>query len=768
MSDVQVLHLATLHEGAYGYLYAVRVRVIFTVREGNRLLRAVVKDIESGPGSGPTYELDLFIHGRWQCALINVHNGSRLCLQCPRVRLCGGTSNSSRLSLHLEDFSTSKTPSKFQAVRVLNDRLEPFHTVTFQTLSSAQTLRAPGSCLQATGLLKESANSCRKRQRTGADAKPVILQPRANVRPSPRGPTTGVGKKSDHDYKKIAHVIDSVDSLMRAPVNVFGVVIDARAACVTRGTGLRSEISIADESCYNTDEVALKTLQVYTFEDYIMNAIPFRAYGDVVCVRRGLVEQYTDVSTGTSTAQLNIKFYAAVIVWQYDTDSLQPCLSRMALNKSKSNDTFELPPADQSRIHELRTWVRKFIHRRFRSPRNYIYTVPEILNRASLADESVQMLDIVAQVCYVSEEGLNLCLRITDGLKQPGLGEQIITLRSEVDKTVMSRAKATKFHDFQRGWGNRPNLPAWVLLKDVRVITIAGTTLYLLRMDKFSSTILFLDDDAPLVRMVKEQYLNVGGNNFQESNAAVPLQPCTDVQRVEIRKRIQMKAPHVRSALKLDSMEGCRISTRDRGSLGKDSVKLTQTEPLYDRIPLSEISDMFSDFNSGKEIVHRLLVSVVACMSPRNIALVIRPICRNCNSYAQITPEGDLEKFRCDNCAQMFESREDSRLRWTVVVQLLVKDFSGRAVELWIEGDEGEKFFGCSGGFTDGNDESGTRRIRSALNAVTLPRHVLECCVFAYKYTDKNDVPHVACKVVGTKLLSGFISKDSKRAVPEN
>lgn len=768
MSEVQVLHLATLHEGDYGYLYAVRVHVVSTVRKGDRLLRAVVKDIESSPGTGPTYELDLFPHGRWQCALINVHNGSRLCLQCPRVRLGASTSNSSKLSLHLEDLPISRMPSKFQAVRVLNDRLEPFHTVTIQTLSSPQTLRTPGSCPQVTGYLKESAYSCRKRQRTGADAKSVILRPRANVRSSTFGPTTKPGAKSDLDYKKIAHVINSVDSLMKAPVNVFGVVTDARAPYPTRGTGLRSEISIADESCYNSDEMGLRTLQVYTFEDYIKNAIPFRAYGDIVRVRRGLVEQYTDVRTGTTTAQLNIKFYATVIVWQYDTDSLQPCVSRMSLNKSKPNDTFELPPAEQRRIHELRNWVRKFLHRRFRSPRNYIFTVPEVLNRTSMSDESVQVLDMVAQVCYVSDEGINICLRITDGLKRPGLGQQTITLRSEVDKIVMSKAQASKFQDFHRGWGKRPNLPAWVLLKDVRAVTIAGTTLYLLRMDKFSSTILFLDDDAPLVRMVKEQYLHAGENNFQESHATVPLQPCTGVQRVEIRKKIQMKAPHVRSAVKLNSVEGCRISTRDRRALDKDSVKLTQTEPLYARIPLSDISDMFSDFNGGKEIVHRLLVSVVAFMSPRNMAHVFRPICRTCNSYAQITPEDDLEKLRCDNCAQVFESRTNSRLRWTVVVQLLVKDLSGRAVELWIEGDEGEKFFGCLGGFTDGNDESVARRIRRALNAVILPRHVLECCVFAYRYMDKNDVPHIACKVVGTKLLSGFFDNDSEKAVSEN
>lgn len=767
MSGAQVLHLATLREGHYDFLYAVRVRIIFVVREGNRLLQTVVRDLEGSAGTGPTYELDLFIHGRWQNALHDVHQGSRLCLQCPRIRPSVGNSRSSRLALHLEDLPTSEMPSKFQVVSFLNDRRETIHSVTFQTLSLPRPSHTAKSCPHPVVRLREpSPNSRKKRRRVAATTNSVIPQPRGKAYSSRSASAAGAATTPDDKFKKIAHVIDSVGNLVSTPINVFGIVTDARAACFTRGTGFRSEISLADESCYDSGEVPLKNLQVYTFEDQVTDAIPFRSYGDIVRVRRGLVKQYTDRRTRGTTAQLYIKFYATVNVWQYDTDSLEPCLSRMALNKSKANEAFHLPPTDQNRLQELRAWVRNFIHRWFRSPRDYIYTVPEVLNRSSMADESVQMLDIVAQVLHVSEEGPNLCMKITDGFKRPCPEHQLI-VRSEVDEGGISKAKITKFLDFQRGWSNRPSLPAWVLLKDVRVVTSAGKTFCLLRIGKFSSTILFLDDNAPLVRLVKRQYLNIQENSLQEHDATVPLQHCTDVQQVE-RREVQVRAPHVRNALKSNNMESRCISSHGQRSPDKDLVKLTQTEPLYDQIPLSEVSKMISDFISGKEIVHRLLVTVVACTFPRNMAHVLRPVCRQCKTHCQISSENDLERFQCDSCGQLFENRGDSRLRWTVVVRLLVRDRSGRAVELWIEGDEGEKFFGLAEGFANGNDESETRQMRRILNTITLPRSVLECCVFAYRYMDTNDIPHVACKLVGTKLLAGYNKKGSDETVSRN
>lgn len=769
MSGVQVVHLATLQGGNHRSLYAVRVRVVFVVLERRKLIRAVVKDVESSAGTGPTYELDLILHGRWQNVLQSVRSGSLLCLQCPCVRVAADNPRSSTLALHLDDYSSSKTPSRAQAVRFLNDLFQPTYSVTFDSLPSTRTSYSASNRLRTMDeRLKEPPHVHRKRQRDDGSVTVGMQHSKRTARSTPHGSSDGGSTTRNGNCKKIADVVDSVNALLGTRVDVFGILTDARAACPTRGTGFRSEICLADESSYRPGGAPLKTVQVFTFEDRVKDAIPFRAYGDIVRVRRGIVERYIDKRTATTTVQLNVKFYATVFVWQYDTDSFQPCLSRKALNKSTKDITHSVPLEDQKRVHELRQWVRNFIHRRYTPPRDYIYTIPEVLHRVSMADESAQVLDIVARVRSISEEGPKFCMRLTDGLRELRHDCQIIELSSHADVAGMERTNATKLYDFYYGWGTRPRLPAWVFLKNVRVVTSAGKTVFLLRVDRFTSTILFLDDNAPLVRLIKQQYANIRDDALPANDEAAPSQNRTDLEQVDVPKRIQVRPPCGPGPSNFRDMEACHTPRRLRRCSVTDPLKMTQTEPLYDRIPLSNISQMIFDINSGKKIVHRLLVSVVACTYPRNLAHGCRPVCQNCKAYVHVAFKDGRDEFHCDNCEQTFDDRLDSRMCWKFAVRLRVDDSSGRAVELWIEGNEGEKFFECVGDSVRKNGETNVRLMRRILNVIIQPRHVLECCVLGYKYTNVNDIHHVAGKVVGTKLVPRCIDKNSKETVSEN
>lgn len=767
-NGVQVLRLATLHEEHNHVIHAIRVYVTSIVLNAGQLLWATVTDVQSSQDQdhAARFEAELHVHGRWQKHLNGLRIGTPLMLKCAAIRRSNPDSALSSFILHLDDpphsFNSAQT-----VVFFLSKSLRISRIVAYSDLLTAQVSVEPHEPFPSaktspqetsgppSGLLTTQIHGPSKHHENEYHRKRPRIQQLRSVESSPRIAFTNTEHVPVQAYKCIRQIVDDNAALVKTRVDVFGVIVDARAPYLTRGTGLRSELCLVDETSIRGDDS--KNLRVYTFEDCAKDALPFRSFGDVVRVRRGVIEVYKDGGGSSNRAQLNLKFFSTVLIWRYDDDSITPCLFRDPISKAGSElkeAVHHLSPYDQKRVIELRKWVRTFIHALYKPPRAYVFTLPEVINRISMMDNLSQSLDIIGQVQHVNEQEKELSLQMVDGL---GAANRIeITVCSQLSESDLKRTRVEKFSELYIGWRCRPKLPSWVLLKDVRIDTCGGQTSYKLNFGFFSSTLLFLNESAPLVRSAKEQYSNMC-QYISNGNQETTTDHSVAANATEIPKHLQVRAPCKPGDACTNRGEGHRLQEPKLRALNHDVLKVTEIDPSYAHLMPSSIARMIADITSGKEVVHRLYVTVISCTYPRNITNICRPRCRACEMYVRIKSNHNEDLLECDSCNQVFQLRSDSHLSWTYSMRLLAKDESGRAAELWIEGEEGKQFFGGINGTYLAADKVGLKRMQKIIDMFLQPRSVIDCCVIGYRYMDENDMLQVACKVIGTRIASQYL-----------
>lgn len=300
--------------------------------------------------------------------------------------------------------------------------------------------------------------------------------------------------------------------------HVYGIVIDARAPCSTRGDGMRSEMVIADESSTSGTGAgdALKTITVYRFEKNPLDAIPFRSVGDVVRCHRLLLEKYDDPHTGQRFIQGKAKFYSTFLLWPFEQEGFQPLATKEPVRLPTDtgphpNVTHTMTPLDQRRIKALKHWSRSFFSNAQISRRPFLRTVLDVVNAPPHADFITKSFDLIC--CFEGEPSIRTvtpghinCI-ISDGLARNTPQERRLVVESEISQLHAEKASSYSFVDCSPSWGLRPRaVPLWLLIRDARVQFRNSGPVILLSVSKHTSTLIWHPAFSPEVRLIQAKY----------------------------------------------------------------------------------------------------------------------------------------------------------------------------------------------------------------------------------------------------------------------
>jgi hypothetical protein len=630
---------------------------------------------------------------------------------------------------------------------------------------------------------RPTARRARPKQRAS------VLAPPTPARASPKA----------HEYvPSIAHVWDQVEanraSVTGQKINVYGVVIEARGPCITRGPDLRSEVVIADMSSpsSSSDVGTFRTLALHRFEALPQDAIPFRAVGDVMRAHRVHVGVYDDHKAGTRMVQAAGKFYSTYVLWAGDSDSPDPIATVEPVRTGGSaarplHVAHTVDQADLARVTELRAWGAAWLKASVAVDRPYMRSLPEV--RKLYAENDLrQPFDLIC--CFEGQPAGATGVRFivsggvgsSDEHAASTVGHTMEVLGSDVARTV---GDAVPFELFAPSWTLRPDhVPMWLLIRDAYCSmspTGSGVLVFRLIAAEKTSTMLWLRSEAPEVRLLKQ-------GRRQAGNAPVaPLPPpgagvhgmgsgTGTGATLQPRSRPQIIMP---SLSQVESHLQHAAQAADKGhapnfAVSEDQRDLAEAALLEAemRIRLRHGRPVISTHaNEDKPVTllavvrqktleqgtsapsFRVKSRICAWKSPTRMDMqdACKPWCPSCSLFVDERPSG----FVCEKCAAQFSSVHDARLGWAFDVQLVLEDEQGTRMDMWVSGQEGSVFF----------NEATPRNLKSPAGAPSLkalqlyetallkPQHVVDCSVKSYTTVDSHGIISVACKVFATALL---------------
>lgn len=516
--QTQLIHLAHLDKCHGSTNYAVRARVAFDFRDGGQLTSVRLAVLPSDVSSKTAGSLlELYLRGRWRTVLATVCKESMLHIESATILTCPNPAGRP-ICLQLDDPLPSTHFAAPPAVYLLNSNGEPELGTTYATLDD--------------GLLAPSPETKHRFATTMVAWKPVGATQRNTTGASLHGnqvPRVVVGERSyGLSYMPLSTLHESNEVSQNQRINLFGVVVDSRAACVTRGTDLRSEIVLVDDSSFEPD-VQEKKIIAYTFERKPEDGIPFRAFGDIVRIHRAHVDLYKDSKgSGNLFRQVRLRFYSTCLLWRYDDNSFIPVASRNAIGPTTWNEGSDsvhtITSYDRQRVADLRAFVRrKLLASRINTAMPYLRSVTELFGFADCrgvdSNTSVDFLCLIERdLGHYNDTGA-VSLYVSDGHCRADLGRPYVNVVSRVSDDHRQHAPNTSFVKFIPCWSQRPQFPAWALIKDANLVITPGGPQVILSVGRKTSTILFQDIQAPLVRYFGELIRNVDFNQTLPSNA---------------------------------------------------------------------------------------------------------------------------------------------------------------------------------------------------------------------------------------------------------
>lgn len=505
---VLVVHFGAVAISLNQTRYAVRARVNLCTYSNQLLtsLRLLPVSPPTSPDASAT-AIELIPYGRWQEALSGLSKDDIVQVECAHI--CPSDDldiNAVRLEL-CDPVPVARAPLVY--FYILGANMVPLLVVQYNALS---------------GGLKPASNSVLARftrhipwapGQVPAEEEPRQPEARKSIRDGAR-----------NDYSSIAELVDPQSFAFKKKVNLYGVIMECRAPCPTKGIHMRSEVVVADESsCREMGmDGRLKVLPMYCFEAEPHDAIPFRAVGDIIRAHRVELCRY-DNGIGNTIIQTSVRFFSTIILWQHDSNDFVPLSSRPPV----STRTFPNPPRDitqnitnydRERITSLRNWTREYLFKEHTITRPFLRTVLEI----NLAlDTDVFLHKSFDFLCYVerevSDEGNsdNLELLVSDGLFPDGEKAQKIIVKSDPSFRERPSLRRFTFLDFCPSWALRPRpFPCWVLIRDVHIEIHDSRRIIMLDVGRRTSTLVWNSANAPDVRAVK--------GNFERLSALQVLQ----------------------------------------------------------------------------------------------------------------------------------------------------------------------------------------------------------------------------------------------------
>jgi hypothetical protein len=858
----RVFHIAAIGPNFNRILYAVECRVALVFHHSNaepvkfRLDPLTADESQAGPAS-----IELFLHGRWRAAcLAHLARDVLLRVECAYVT----TAKDQELHTHqlelLDPFPGGENaanvsllclvPESGDVLRISYANIEKGLQSTLPAQMRPPSGNASAATLIDPAILRGNRPTARNViSPAGANAwsvsvtTPASLTGKRSGVPIPTPPVSlpiathehidsaapgrspsgrGRGKKkfsvlasgSSSSRSNAGGYVPSIASIwndvdadragnLGRKINVYGVVIEARSPCITRGPDLRSEVIIADQSSPSTSSTggAFRTLALHRFEALPVDAIPFRAVGDVIRAHRVHIAVHDNQKARTRMIQGSGKFYSTYLLWAGDSDSPNPVAT---LNPVRTNSSSARPTAvehivdemDLLRVNELRAWGAAFLRASTAVDRPFLKTVPEVLTM--FADTSLrQPFDLIC--CFEGQPSGATGVRfmVSDGISHgtnPVPSSQLVeVLGSDVAKAV---GDGVPFEEFAPSWNLRPDaIPMWVLIRDAYcTLSPTGSQVPVIRLlaGERTSTLIWLRSDSPEVRFVKRgRVLPANGSSGKRlaTSAArgVNSLPCNAVvlsnreasapgvgsNGLQPRNRPQIVVP---SLSQIDrELEG----TAQEATEIPDLQQSVSPEPVLRNDGDLVLSDPRASASEDKPVIsknanddkpctligvlrqktlevgsnstsYRVRGRVCAWKYPLDLHYACKPWCNSCRAFLDEANRG----FICPGCKYVFGSYQDTRLEWAFTVQLVLEDELGEKIDMWVSGPEASLFFQ---GAEPGNLRSPAsgltqNHLNSYARTLLNPRSAVDCSVRPYTFTDDRGVVQVACAVFATAL----------------
>ncbi|KAI0558840.1 Telomeric single stranded DNA binding POT1/CDC13 [Gracilaria domingensis] len=615
-----------------------------------------------------------------------------------------------------------------------------------------------------------------------------------------------------HQYVDIATALTPAADSKRT-VNLFGVVVDCRAPCTTNGTDLRCEIALADESCVLPDG-DLKKIFVHRFVAKPSDAIPFRQLGDIVRIHRAALISYSSFGK-PAVRQGRLKFYSTLLLWKHEATGFTPYLQHCqaqgdSLARGPSPDPVDTQ--DKFKITALRKWTNDFFFAQYKSQRQYLRTVPEILNAPCGAIFLSKSFDLI---CYIhqyprSDRDSNLVLTATDGA---GSSANRILISSQEPWKTRGIPRMFSFFDFCPSWSFHPTSGSWLLVRDARVVQNGNRREIQLTVSGRTSTLIWNAHNAPDVRLARER--RVARQLNPQHNLPIPRGivrapsplPCT-----RKRRRINANSDSLYRNLKVSRYDRS-CSANGVENIFLQAMNTVPNNTVEGPLPIPEDAVSKSTPRVGNHIDAALAPPAIpndTLKCDYHLDIVPEPygVKKNPHQGIELAPHdrivtvhnradqkvwrisdmvqafrhGSGEKLfrlavwargivwpkdlrhacrpicgRCENGVLMLGSNcndcGSDRKLWQFVLRLVLEERSpGASIESWVIGKDAERLLGLQASDLRLNDSKCDvlkRKLRTLHAAIS----VVDCLVVPYEYEDDVGLHRVACVLKGTRLL---------------
>lgn len=696
-------HLSTVSLSFNNIVYSVvgRIELDFGVESGDgnkrELDRVRLAPLKAADSGSLSTTIELHLKGRWRTGCAFLQKRDIVCVYCARVEPSNNPHiHDAQLVLDDDEAAIGSGLSKSRARDGCGAALFVLNTDGRATHVVAETHLGQGRMLVPSAVADEPVAG-------------EMLESRKRARVQYRYHT--INELWEEAAKLPAS--SGKRGVRGGVVNVYGVVVDARAASTTARVDLRSEIVLVDESSV-MENGERRGMMVYRFDRNPRRALPFRALGDVVRCHRLALYRYDDYS-GQMHVQGAAQNHSSFVLWAGDTDDERNM-------GNASNDA--LLDVDWRRVKQLRAFSRRFITCMRVSPRPFLRSISEIVGAGPQADFLRAPLDVVATLeqrpCVANEV---VRFRLGDGRNCSA----VVDVESVLSDVHLSKCRPHPFAHFAQSYslGLQSAAMRWMLITDVRVKTVNSSRCVTLSVGKHTSTLLWLPTNCAQV----DAHLNsaVGAALMQPQPRQSVGTPSASILREATAMRLEEEVAS-------RSVVQNALATRWRTLGVHERMHMT----------VSTVLDVVGAAERNDRRILRLRARVCVWLRPTNLRCTSLPYCAACDEY-QFSVKGS----ECAGCG--------SSNGWAYAARLLLGDDSGTTVCTWLEGDHATKFFAATNASLTPCDlrknEAAAQHVRCVADSLLKPDTRLDCLVQPYCAVDSNGVRRVACRILHTAVL---------------
>lgn len=641
----------------------------------------------------------------------------------------------------------------------------------------------------------------------------LLLPPRVRKKKASGGRVRGRKHVYEESIAQFhAKFEENVALVAKKEVNLYGVIIEARAPSFTKGTCLRSEVVIADMSSASVKGGVqnFRTLVLHRFEGDPAHALPYRAVGDVIRAHRVQVSVYTNHHRGTSDLQIAGKHYSTYCLWAGDSDSSFP-IATVDPVRSKSTKPPEhtIVESDIKIVNELRQWGKAYLKAATAVPRRYLHTVAT-LRRAVVDGSFANPIDLVC--CYEGQPAgaVGTVFTISDGFPLPTDGLSFgntLTVRG-LDAQKVPAQTPVPFERFSLPWKLKPDvIPSWLLIRDARYeLGSNGAWEISLKVSDKACTLLWLPPDAAEVRLAKDRGASntargsvpstgkkaaaspsgvaTSGSRHTQGTRLHIIQPSFSQLEAKMdevvngeggdapspaRIRAPAAAPAASTLVLEKKLSGKRAASTQEGiqltpaKRNRTSAILTEFVSPKDT-PLAKDATQFNcvtrNANADQVAVKLSVVRQAALGMPHGTISAFRVQCHICGLKSPRDLTFSCRPW-CRSCSSFWKDspsrcdRCESSEAWAFDIAVILVDADGCMMDAWISGSEGLAFFNGVEpmDFRLSSSAESLEKLHSCLSRMLDQKSLVDCSVQPYSYIDPaSGLARVSCKVFATTL----------------